>query len=245
MPNPNEMKALLASLRDLKDSWGHLLTGVLLTGAAYFILVRTPAPLALATGLIVIVIAYLALMLWCAASMSAGRAKLWPYLPNRKASCLLLPLLLATQVLAFAAFYVGQVKPDNTLITDPSTAAYRSFINLATFSYDGVGDRIAFWQIVSGLLLVTCALPLVVSRLSTFGGAGLRKLEFNGCLIFFPDSEEAKASIAGNIFTWELPRVAVTASVDATGIVEITAQQKWTGAKQVVISSKGLCDCAT
>jgi hypothetical protein len=228
-----------------------LLTGVLLTVAAYFILVQTPAPLALATGVIVIVNAYLALMLWCAASMSASRGKLWPYLPNRKASCLLLPLLLTTQVLAFAAFYVGRVESNKTLITDPSTAAYRSFINLTTFSYEEVsssanGDRLAFWQIVSGLLLVTCALPLVVSRLSVFGGAGLRKLEFNGCQIFLPDSEEAIVSVTKSEFKWDLPRVAaVTASLGPTGIVEITAQQQWSAPKQVVISSKGLCDCVT
>ena len=247
----HNMKALLTSLGDLKDSWGHLLAGVLLTVAAYFILVQSPAPLVLATGVIVIVIAYLALMLWCAASLSAGRGELWPYLPNRKASCLLLPLLLATQVLAFAAFYVGRVKTNETPITDPSTAAYRSFISLTTFSYDRVlssanGYRIAFWQIVSGLLLVTCALPLLVSRLSIFGGSGLRKLEFNGCPILLPDSEEAKASITGNDFKWELPGVAkVTASLDTNRRVEVNAEKKWTAPTLVVISSKGMCDCAT
>lgn len=243
------LKGLVTSLMDLKDSWGHLLAGALLVFAAYFILVQVPVPLKPATGVIAIVIAYLALMLWCTASLSAGRGELWPYLPNRKASCLLLPLLLAAQVLAFAAIYVGRVKTDGTTITDPSIAAYSSFINLTTFSYDGVlsganGNRIAFWQIVSGLLLVTCALPLLVSRLSIFGGAGLKRLEFNGCPILLPDSEEAKGSITGNDFTWELPGVAsVTASLNA-GKIEITADKKWTAPTLVVISSKGVCECA-
>jgi hypothetical protein len=220
---PHGLKTLFGSLAELKDSWGHLLTGGLLVVAAYVVLVQTAPPVPLASGIIAIVNGYLALMLWCTASLSAGRGELWPYLPNRKAACLLLPLLLFAQVLAFAAIYVGHVQAGNATIREPSVAAYRSFLNLTTLTYDGVlnsanGDRIAFWQVVSGLLLIICAFPLLVSRLSMFGGAGLRRIEFNGCPIFLPDSEEAKASMTRNEFKWDLPGVAlVTATLDANG----------------------------
>jgi hypothetical protein len=221
---------LLTSPKDLMESWGHLSTGVLLFGAAYVILILVPATIWPAGSIIAIVILYLVLLLWCATSLAAGRGELWPYLPNRKASCLLLPLLLATQVLAFAAVYERRVKVKGIFITDHFTAAYRSFINLTTLSYSDVldavnGNRIAFWQIVTGLLLVTCALPLLVTRLSMFGGGGLKRIDFNGCTILLPDSEEALASITKNEFKWELPKGAsVTASLNSSNAVEIYAK---------------------
>src|SRR5207249_4072426 len=87
-------------------------------------------------------------------------------LPMRKSAVLIVPLLFATFVLAFAAAYRYH-QPS----LGPLDAVYASFINFGSFTYDVAtesdrGRLATSVQMVSGILLLICGLPLLVSRLA-------------------------------------------------------------------------------
>lgn len=114
---------------------------------------------------IIVADAYLIATLWSAAAMSADGSEPVP-LPMRESAVLIVPLLFATFVLAFAAAYRYH---QPTL--RPVDAVYASFINFGSFTYDLTtdGDRgrlATSVQMLSGILLLICGLPLLISRLA-------------------------------------------------------------------------------
>lgn len=186
---------------------------------------------------------YLITVLWSAASWSSRGIETWPRLPGKGAAVLIFACTLLALVFGFGALYFETVM--NAECT--SSAAYCSFVNLATFSYDPKtfitpsGKTTATIQLASGLLLLICALPLLVSRLADFGG-GVRSLTFNGCRVFLPHSPDAEVTIKGASFEWKNGENTVTAVLEA-GAVNVTCVKtvQVNNAKLVVIESEGKC----
>jgi hypothetical protein len=111
---------------------------------------------------------YLILMLWSATMQSSKFPETWPGLPMRLSAVVVVPVLFATLVLAFAAVYRSK---DPTVQSDWD-AIYLSFVNLGSFTYDDKHAtspqlKLAMAaQLLSGITLLICALPLLVSRLT-------------------------------------------------------------------------------
>jgi uncharacterized membrane protein YuzA (DUF378 family) len=185
---------------------------------------------------------YLILMLLSAAAKSSPkRQETWPGLPRKLPALLILPCESLALVCAFGAVYLNTVSGINSRLD----AAYFSFVNLATFTYDtsvlttSRSKAIAVVQIASGLLLLICAIPLLVSRLADFGG-GLKNLTFNGCKIVMPDSGDAEVTIAGDVFKWEKDGQSITAS-GPLGEVKVTCTEVFDEVTLLVIESETKC----
>jgi hypothetical protein len=140
-----------------------VLASVILTGVAAVTIALPNLPL----GWVPIIVAdgYLLAMVWSAAVMSADGSEAVS-LPMRESAVLIVPLLFATFVLAFAAAYRYH-QPS----LGPLDAVYSSFINFGSFTYDVTtesdrGRLATSVQMVSGILLLICGLPLLISRLA-------------------------------------------------------------------------------
>jgi hypothetical protein len=111
---------------------------------------------------------YLFLMLWCATIQSSGDPETRPGLPYRETAIVVVPLVFAALVLAFAAIYWGK---DPTLKSEWA-AAYFSLVSFTTFSYATSPQATTLLsltvaaQVLSAVALLICALPLLVSRLT-------------------------------------------------------------------------------
>ena len=106
---------------------------------------------------------YLLRMLWCCASLSAGKGYTWPGVPGRQSAVGVVLLLSASLTLGFARFTYDAVpnysRPD---------ALYDSFVRLTSFTYtESTGKA---WpqglQLLSGIILLLCAIPIVISRIT-------------------------------------------------------------------------------
>jgi hypothetical protein len=155
--------------RSIRYAWRspkHVGFSILLMVVATVALHLTCWPLGAVT--FVVADAYLGLLLWCATVQSAHKRETWPGLPMRESAVVVVPLMFVTLVLAFAAIYDNWT-PD---IHSKFGSVYRSLINLASFTYDtnSASSRplktAMAAQLLSGVLLLICALPLLVSRLT-------------------------------------------------------------------------------
>ncbi len=150
----------------LKESHGHLAFSLAMAvaGSAELWLAPGIPPLLI----VLITDGYLALLLWCCACMSAADPQEpWPGLPERRPAILVLLFALVALVTGFASLYLSTRNPAPA---SPLQAAYVSFMNIAGFGYDPEHDygwrdkAVQAAQLSSGILLLLCALPILVSR---------------------------------------------------------------------------------
>jgi hypothetical protein len=169
----------------------HLLGGLLVALAAVVSLV-SGGPLWVPALLLTLTDAYLACVLWQVARLGEGRPELIG-VPSRERSLVQLSFLLVAVVCAFAQLYAGTggvvhlVKdyvpgegPNGAgpapreVLTDKLDACYFSLVTLTTLGY---GDYVpatrparglVMWELANSVLLFLFALPLVVSRLSSY-----------------------------------------------------------------------------
>jgi len=122
----------------------------------------------LVTALLIVLVTdgYLALLLWCCACMSAEVPQQpWPGLPERRPAILVLLFALVALVTGFGSLYL-LTRP----LASPLQAAFVSFMNIAGFAYSYERDygwldkAVQAAQLSSGILLLLCALPILVSR---------------------------------------------------------------------------------
>jgi len=237
------MAQLTALLRSLENLWRSPIHFGFAVGLAVFggatLWLRLGS---FAAGLVVFLAdAYLLLMLWSAASRSPTGEETLPRLPYKETAVVIFPSTLLALVFAFGALYLNTVGG----FTSARAAAYFSFVNLATFTYDPIilntscAKAIAACQIASGVLLLICAVPLLVSRLADFGG-GVKNLNYNGCEIFLPDSSGARVTITGGTFTWMGAEKTVKAIYDGRQVT-VECTRTCPDATLLVISSDGQC----
>jgi hypothetical protein len=162
-------------------SRGHLLaaTGFLLASIClpYF------TPPWLAWVLVALIDLYVALMLWAAAQLashrdSCGKAnsayETWPGMPRRDGALLVLVMLLAATTIAFATLYMQPGWLAESGGIDRLSGLYFSVVTMATVGYGDLKPlsdcaKVAVVvQIVSGLLFLTAAIPILASRLADF-----------------------------------------------------------------------------
>lgn len=202
---------------------------------------------------IFLVDSYIIRLIWCCTCRSADGSSPWPGLPDRKHAFFILPIVFLALVLAFASLYLNTVCADCPAITTITTeyeAAYASYTNLATFTYDSKAfctpqaKWIAIFQIASGILLLIGVFPLFVSRIADFG-TGIRQINFHNCKILFPDYVDATITIKGNSFQWRKGGKSVDVEVDKTSgslRVRDTGNDVWADLSDIlVIDSDGTC----
>ena len=209
----SETLGIAASIKTFKkvsESPGQILVacGLALAGSLVLGLRGIAGVWVVAWAVVAVTDVYLILLLWSAANKSSPSRETWPGLPYRQSALIILPLVLGALVCAFAALYLDATLPKSRL-----GAAYFSFVNLATFTYDqnSLTTRLTKWiaaaQLGSGLLLLICAFPLLVSRLATFPddvkGVAVKQLTFNGCKILLRDGDDARITIEENKLTWQ------------------------------------------
>jgi hypothetical protein len=165
--NNEAMMPLADSLKFIFRSPRHLCFSVLLAIIAA-VVVALPSWPHLGWGLIVVTDVYLVLLLWCASIQSAHRRETWPRLPYRESAVFVLPMVFIALVLAFAALLRNYTHGHLTYLG----ATYVSLINFGSFTYDAseaTSHTLRFTiaaQLLNGILLLICALPLLVSRLT-------------------------------------------------------------------------------
>ncbi len=203
---PGTIVALGRSLATLKKSPGHTAFSFALAGLGWLVLYLGMPDCAIAV--IVVADLYLALMIWCAATLSSGCAETWPGVPYRHPALFILLFVFASLVLAAAALY----RDAQPTLTAPH-AAFVSFVNLATFTYGDSGATagphgIQSLQLSSGILLLLCAFPLLISRFADFG-PHLGEITFNGCRVILPGGPSAKVTVSGLNLSWRTAKHAI------------------------------------
>lgn len=198
--------ALGRSLAALKKSPGH--TAFSFTLAALGWLVLYLDGVGCAVAVIVLADLYLALMIWSAATLSSESPETWPGVPYRHPALFVLLFVFVSLVLAAAALY-RDVQPTLTA----TQAAFVSFVNLATFTYGDSGATpgahgIQSLQLFSGIVLLLCAFPLLISRLGDFG-PHLGEITFNGCRVILPGGPAAKVTLSGLNLSWQTAKLAI------------------------------------
>ena len=145
---------------------------------------------------------YLAFLIWVAVCKSSGRKKPLLDLPYRGPALWVLLLALTCVVTASAATY-----PEIADGLPRLRAVYRSFMSIASFSYDLPASATTDWtqvlQLSSGILLLLTGFPILLSRISEWDSSSdLASVHFNGVLIQLPKGSQETVVVTGNEFKW-------------------------------------------
>jgi Ion channel len=108
------------------------------------------------------------------------RWEVFPYLPTRTTALILLPVLLATLIAAFGGLYLSTLGGvlDGQSPAEPLAgrldAIYFSFVTITTLGYgdfhpvSAVAKWIVMGELGSGILMLVGAVPLLITRLTTW-----------------------------------------------------------------------------
>lgn len=160
---------------------------------------------------------YLALLIRSAARTGMTHVEHAPKMPDRDWGLLVLPLLFIALVTAFAGIYIG---PRSTVhssagdLQDPWNAIYFSVVTITTVGYGDyapvstVARSAAVLELLSGMLVLLLAFPVLASRLAGFGDsretAGMQLFDFHRLKISLPPSENVPV-VTQTQFTWTRP----------------------------------------
>ena len=202
---------------------------------------------------------YIASMLWIAACASQARYQgrrdeLRERLPYLTTALVALPALALALMTAFAALYIETegVRSTTRLLASRSDALYFSAVTIATLGYGdfapqtGPAKFIVVVELASGILLLVGALPLLISRMASFGGDGAvaegRLITFEGLRIALPAATNGEIAIADGTFTWRCAGSVVTVTKSADGSIGYMQDGKPVRAdpaKALVIDDRG------
>jgi hypothetical protein len=179
---------------------------------------------------------YIGLMLWFAACASQARYQLRQdelreRLPHLTTALVALPALALALMTAFAGLYIetAGVRSAAQRLESRSDALYFSAVTIATLGYGDFAPQtrpakfIVVVELASGILLLVGAVPLLISRMASFGGQGAvegaRHITFEGLRIVLPAPTQGEITIAGGTFTWRGAGFAVTVAKSADGSI--------------------------
>jgi Ion channel len=121
---------------------------------------------------------YTVLLIWTAAGIGSNPRdkERWPGLPSREVALFVVLLMFAGLITAFGHIYAahGNVMGKNGALSCPSDALYFSFVTITTLGYGDYAPtgNARYWvmlQLVSMVLFVLMAFPVLASRLADFG----------------------------------------------------------------------------
>jgi len=132
-----------------------------------------------AVAVFVLADVYIFRLIWAAAwkGTEPRKDERWPGIPERVPALFVVLLLFLALVLAFGRLYIAsaQIYRGSTLLDGPSDALYYSVVTITTLGYGDYApnDSNARWLVVfelmSGLLFLIMAFPILGSRLADFG----------------------------------------------------------------------------
>jgi len=209
----------------------------------------------LPSAIIFMVDAYIVFMLWTVAGAAQGKKEWRSRLPHHTTSLAVIPMLAVALISAFAGLYIGTsaVKAGEQTLRTITDGVYFSIVTMTTLGYGDfvpqspLAKYIVVLELASGFLLLVAAVPLVISRLSSFADdepkAQTREVMFETLRIVLPGGDGDQLSMIGNTLTWQRFsfHLTVTKSLDET------YSYRWNGAgdvsiqadKKLVIDSNG------
>jgi hypothetical protein len=188
--------------------------------------------------IVVIVDVYLAVLLFTAARTGLTHQEPLLGMPDRDWSLLILPCLFLALVSAFGSIYIGTahtVQSSQGELTGSWDSLYFSIVTITTLGYGDFvpgclyGRLAVVGELLSGMLLLLLAIPILVSRLAGFGeieGSGsLEPFDFHGLKISL--SPNAKSRVEDdNALTCEVGQIRAKITKSNSGAFDISLNDK-------------------
>lgn len=237
--------------RRLQEDWRHLVATLFLLGAALFSYKSAHIGVIAA----VLVNCYLILLLWSVANR-ADRSQLFPLpLPWRGTSLIMFAMMFVAQVVAFgnmfAKFAKLQTAPGQPL--DGIGPFGYSLATIMTLGGSGrvddphMRDVVVAAELLSAVLLLACAIPLLISRLATWGADSneLSVFVFDGLEIHASKTGLCRMTVQAKIrLVWEREGRTVTIEGESNGNFVVTGSgdpKTLTDDQVLIITQDGVC----
>jgi ion channel len=164
-------------------------------------------------GVVATVDFYLVALLLSAARTGRTSIERWPKMPDRDWGLLILLLLFVGLVSAFGGIYIGTGKVVHSpcsVLESSWDSLYFSIVTITTLGYGDYAPSSTYAryaviaELVSGMLLLILAFPVLVSRLAAFGDSQRSVsavMDFNGLSVSWL-FKVGPVDIVGNTLKW-------------------------------------------